>query len=330
MKKLISIGFLILSQLISIAQEKQITSKKSIVKHISFKKNSSENYIKTIPSIKISDLQFADENNDSLIEAGESAFIRFNLSNTGYGLAKNVRLVNSIQSSINPGLEFEREIELGDIFSKKDVQVSITLTGRSDLVSGIIQFRIDILDDDKTNPDPLELEIATKKSLQPNVLVANSAFYVDSAQQIASGKQFYLRTLIQNVGGATATEVQAEFLLPPGCSPVGSSNKFFLDQLKKGEFVEVEFPFMVSNDYNQSMVQIVIVVKEKLDLFPEQKTLILNLLEKLPSKEGIQLVPFEIKNSERNDSILQELYLSPVGKTKNSMIMRVNSAFAPK
>lgn len=330
MKKLISIGILILSQLVSLAQEKQITSMKSIVKHISFQKSSSENYIKTIPAFQISGLQFTDENNDSLIEAGESAFIRFNLSNTGHGLAKNVKLVNSLQSPTNPGLEFEREKEIGDIFSKKNVQVSFAFAGRSGISSGITQFRIDILDDDKTNPDPIELEIATKKSMLPKVLVASSAFYVDSAQQVASGKQFHLRTLIQNVGGETANEVQAEFLLPPGCSPAGSSNKFFLDLLKKGEFVEIEFPFIVSGEYNQSMVQIVIVVKEKLDLFGEQKTVILNLLEKLPSKEGIQLVPFEIKNSERNDSISEESYLSPAGKTNNSMTGRVNPAFAPK
>ncbi len=218
MKRILFVILLLVFQLMSFAQKKYVTYDKSVVKHISFEKNSSDNYIKAIPNFRISNFLFLDENNNQTIEAKEKSFIRFSLLNVGNGMAKKVKLIVSLQTSSITGLEFEREKELGDIYSMREKQVSIAITGRPDLVSGLAQFRIDILDDDETNPDPFELEIPTKKFSQPNVIVASSGFYTDQAVQIEPGKPIYLKTLFQNVGQGTASQVRVEFLLPSGCS----------------------------------------------------------------------------------------------------------------
>ncbi len=293
MKNILTIILLIVFQLISFAQEKYVTSGKSVVKHISFEKNSSDNYIKATPNFRISDFLFVDENNDQTIEAEERSFIRFSLLNVGNGIAKEVKLNVSLQNPSVTGLEFERKKELGDIYSMREKQVSIAVTGRPDLVSGFAQFRIDIQEIDETNPHPLELEIPTKKFSQPNVIVASSGFYTDNAVQIEPGEPITLKTLIQNVGKGTASQVQVEFLLPAGCSPVRFNTIFHVGQLNPGDFVEIEFPFKVNRDFHLNQVQIDVIIKEKYALYGEQKTVELDLLQIPPVREEIQLKPLE-------------------------------------
>ena len=307
MKRILFVILLLVFQLMSFAQKKYVTYDKSVVKHISFEKNSSDNYIKAIPNFRISNFLFLDENNNQTIEAKEKSFIRFSLLNVGNGMAKKVKLIVSLQTSSITGLEFEREKELGDIYSMREKQVSIAITGRPDLVSGLAQFRIDILDDDETNPDPFELEIPTKKFSQPNVIVASSGFYTDQAVQIEPGKPIYLKTLFQNVGEGTASQVRAEFLLPSGCSPVRSRNIFHVGQLNAGEFVEIELPFKVTNEFNLNQVHIDVVVKEKYDLYGERKTIILDLLKIPPVKDEIQLTPLEVIPQSSTNTQLEDL-----------------------
>lgn len=307
MKKIIPVILLLSFPVISFAQEKYVTSGKSVIKHISYMKNSSDNFIKAIPNFRISDFLFMDNNNDQTIEAEEQSFIRFSLLNVGNGRAREVKLNVSLQNPSITGLEFEREKELGDIYSMREKQVSIAVTGRPDLVSGFAQFRIDIQDLDETNPDPFELEIPTKKFSPPNVIVASSGFYTDQAVQIETGNPVYLKTLIQNVGEGTASQVQVEFLLPTGCSPVKSNTVFHVGQLNAGDFVEIEFPFKVTREFQLNQVQIFVVIKEKYELYGERKTIGLDLLKILPDKEEIQLYPLEFIPQDSINTKLDDL-----------------------
>jgi len=277
-----------------LAQEKYSISNKSVIKHISFQKNSSESYIKTIPNFQITNFLFVDDNTDQVIEAEERSFIRFSLLNVGNGMAKDVKLTVSLQNTGITGLEFEKEKELGDIYSMREKQVSIAITGRPDLVSGVAEFRIDILDQDETNPDPLEFEIPTKKFSQPHVIVANSVFFSDSPGLVESGKTVYLNTLIQNVGEGYASRVQAEFLLPSGCSPVRTNNVFHIGQLNCGKYVGIEFPFKISREYTADQIPIDVILTEKYELFSENKTITLDRAVVLPKKEEVKLNPLEI------------------------------------
>lgn len=293
MKKILLI-ILSLLPLGILAQEKYSISNKSVIKHISFQKNSSENYIKAIPNFQTTNFLFVDDNNNQVIEAEERSFIRFSILNVGNGLAKDVKLTVSLQNTGITGLEFEKEKELGDIYSMREKQVSIAITGRPDLVSGVAEFRIDILDQDETNPDPLELEIPTKKFSQPHVIVAKSAFFSDSPGLVESEKTVYLNTLIQNVGEGYASQVQAEFLLPSGCSPVRSNTVFHIGQLDGGKHVEIEFPFKISREYTADKIPIDVILTEKYKLYSENITITLDRAAVLPKKEEVTLNPMEI------------------------------------
>ena len=294
MKRFTSIIIFILFPLVILAQENYTTSGKSVIKHISFQKNSAENYIKAIPNFQISNFLFVDDNNDQTIEAEERSFIRFSLLNVGDGLAKDVKLSVSLQGSSITGLEFEKDKELGDIYSMREKQVSIAITGRPDLVSGVAGFRIDIWDDDQTNPDPFEVEIPTKKFSQPNVVVANSSFCADSPGPVEVGNTIFLKTLIQNVGEGNASQVQVEFILPSYCSPVRSNNLFHIGHLNGGAHVEIEFPFKISRNYEANQIPIDIVLTENYELYAENKTVELDRFNVLPQKKEVKLTPLAL------------------------------------
>lgn len=291
MKKITSFILFCIIPLTVLAQEKFTTSDKSVIKHISFQKNSSENYIKALPIFQMVDFLFLDENNDQVIEAEERSVIRFNLLNVGNGKAQDVTLAVSLKHPDVTGLVYDKEIDLGEIYSMNGKQVSIAVSGKPELVNGVAEFRIDILDQDKTNPDPIELEIPTKRFAPPHVIIANHAFYTDSTAQTELGETIYFKTLVQNIGKGTASQVQAEFVLPS--SPLRSNNIYHIGQLSSGESIEVKFPFIITRDYGLNQFNIAVKLSEKYNLYSENKTIAMDLLKSLPRKE-VNLTPQEV------------------------------------
>jgi len=291
MKKITSLILCCIIPLATLAQEKFTTSDKSVIKHISFQKNSSGNYIKALPNFQMVDFLFLDENNDQAIEAEERSVIRFNLLNVGDGKAQDVTLSVSLKHPDVTGLVFDKDIDLGEIYSMNGKPVSIAVSGKPELVNGVAEFRIEILDQDKTNPDPIELEIPTKRFAAPHVIIASHAFYTDTTAHPELNETIYLKTMVQNIGKGTASQVQVEFILPS--SPVRSNNMYHIGQLSSGESVEVKFPFILTRDYGLNPFNIAIKLSEKYNLYSENKTIALDLLKPLPRKE-VHLTPLEV------------------------------------
>ncbi len=238
MKKITSFILFCIIPLTVLAQEKFTTSDKSVIKHISFQKNSSENYIKALPIFQMVDFLFLDENNDQVIEAEERSVIRFNLLNVGNGKAQDVTLAVSLKHPDVTGLVYDKEIDLGEIYSMNGKQVSIAVSGKPEL-----------------------------------------------------GETIYFKTLVQNIGKGTASQVQAEFVLPS--SPLRSNNIYHIGQLSSGESIEVKFPFIITRDYGLNQFNIAVKLSEKYNLYSENKTIAMDLLKSLPRKE-VNLTPQEV------------------------------------
>ena len=227
------------------------------------------------PNLSVSDVQFADDNNNNRIDANERCKIIFNINNTGKGSAHQLMAKITNSNAAIAGLSFSPSSEIGDIAPGTTKKVEIPLFGDMNLTSAKAQFTISFEEKMGMSPDNVSMEIETKEFIKPIVKIVDYSFLTDNGN-IKLGMPVQLKVLVQNMGQGPAEDVKINFTFPVN---VFNNNEFnqTIGNLEAGASKEVVFEFFANKLYTAPTIPIKIKLSEKYGKFAESKDVAANV-----------------------------------------------------
>jgi hypothetical protein len=261
---------------------------------------------------------FKDSDNDNKIDASENDTIRFELKNTGIGsgkgLAVQVTEINGIA-----GLEFPKEILLGNLEPNKVIQVNIPVKGALGLVNSKANFSFKINEASGFGTDPIEMEILTQAFQAPKLTVVDFKVSSQQSANLMKKKPFDLEILLQNTGQGVATETDAKLIVPMNVYCLSGNEVYQKKTLAPGEQVMISYSLVATNDYNAKTLPFSVKLNEKFGKYAEDKAIMLTMNQAVSGNklilEAINDQPVNIKIGSLSSSVDKNIPM--IGK-KNS------------
>ncbi len=297
----------------------QVISGKSAKKKIDFSTNK-RSVVTQLPDLIIKGEKFVDENENNLINGNENCFINLIVENIGEGNAENVIVKVSTKNTNIVGLDYTENITLGDLQANSGKNVSIAVNGGMDLVEGIAEFFIEVIEDRGFDAYPLEIKIETKPFATPKIIVADAVFSTEDGGLIKLNYPINLKVIVQNIGEGDAKDVVTEFKLPNiNCVFLGEENRFNLGGLKRGETVELEFLFTATRRYTENEIPVLVDLSESIGKYARDTTFNVGLEQRLTAKNevvisGITTTTTEITRASLSSAVDKNI---PMNMTKH-------------
>ncbi|MFO8128338.1 MAG: caspase family protein [Bacteroidales bacterium] len=281
--------FLLFFLIASISVDAQVMSGKSKRKKVSVtpKKESTE-YIRGLPDLIITGERFTDQNGNNFIDAAETCNIMLNVENIGKGTARAVKVQASVKNGRIPGLEYERELSLGDIKPGTSKAVAIPVEGQRDLKNGLVEFQVEVLEERGFDAYPLEMKIESRRFASPKVIVADAAFSMDDGGMVKLNYPIVLEAIVQNIGAGDARDVSVDFILPaPNCFPLSETSSFRFHRLEPGESKKLVFTFTASRRFKGNDIPVKIDLNESFGNYSRDTTLSVRLEQQLTASNEV-------------------------------------------
>lgn len=165
MKTKILILFLLAAVSFTYGQEKVITGKSKVKKLII----PQEKTVKELPNLEIRNKAFTDQNSNNIIDGNEKSMIKFQVYNSGKGLAENVQVKVSLKDQ-NAGIAFDKIITIGNLATKESKDISIPVEADKSVQTGTATFIIEVVE--KNGFDvPFAMAIGTQEFTLPVTIV---------------------------------------------------------------------------------------------------------------------------------------------------------------
>ncbi|MBL7139120.1 MAG: caspase family protein [Bacteroidales bacterium] len=292
MKYVVITGFLIINVLSGMAQEKQVIRGKSSMQFIRAGQERIAKTVKEIPDLVIREEIYSDPNQNNMINANEESEIRFKIENLGEGTAQKVVVKVSLKNNYVPGLSFAREIPVGPIFPSESKDVTIPISGKTDLENAIAEFKIEVREEGGFDAYPLEMKIETHSFEPPDVIVADAKFSTRDGGKLELNQFINLKFAVQNIGRSQAEGIGIRCLLPnEDCVLTGESDHFSFDQLNPGESKEIDFEFVATRRYQLQDIPIRIIIEEKLGKYGQDTTVSVSINQTLLAQNNVIIAP---------------------------------------
>lgn len=238
-------------------------------KNIEF--NSSTQIVeKTLPPLlEVSNIKFSDQNLNDRLDAIENCLITFNIKNIGKGLAKNIKINVSNASNIT-GVEFDKSKQINLIPSGGEDSVQIKLKGNLELSSGNLKLSFTFSEASGFAPDAFDFGIETKEFSKPEIKVIDERI-VSATGKVQRKKPVTLTVLIQNIGQGKGENVKVNFGLPENVFPTSGTTYEYISMIPN-EQKQIDFEFLINDNYLQSTIPVTIKIDEKFGKFASGKT----------------------------------------------------------
>lgn len=243
-------------------------------------------------------LVFKDNDGDNKIDVNENSFIRFELKNTGLGAGLGLTAIVSETNNV-AGINFSKEIALGNLDPGKTIQVEVPISGIMSLPTSKASFSLKIDELNGFGTDPVEMEIPTQAFQSPNLVIVDYKVSSQQASNLTKKKPFDLEILLQNTGQGIATDVGANLILPQNVFCLSGNEKFQKSTLDPGEQVMISYNLITNNDYNSKTLPFSVKLEEKYGKFAEDKAITLTMNQPVSANklivEGAYDRPIAIK-----------------------------------
>ena len=201
--------------------------------------------------------QFADANDNRVIDAGESFSVKFTISNIGKGDAYNVRIRLSEQQGFDTYFEGPRELDGGHIPAGTSKEFTFNYLAKTDLPTTDAKINIYAFEANGFDADPAEIDVATEEFAMPRLEMADYLFTAEEGTSIKLGSNGKLTMALRNAGRVTARNVRLKFTLPSNVFPSGD-NEINVDSIAPGDWVTLEYGFMVNNRFAGDSIAVVV------------------------------------------------------------------------
>lgn len=228
--------------------------------------------------IEPNSLDLADDNGNKRIDAGEMAYLEFELQNRGRGEALDME-VNIAQKTHLQGLDFEPRMRLGRLSAERSRRVRIPIRATEELPSGVVIFEVQVSERNGFGADPIEVEISTHESYKPQLAI-NDYQILSSSRKLVKKVPFDIELLVQNRGRGNAEAVRIRVELPPNVLNLSADDEWYLGELPPGEAQKVSFSLIANDKFEGSSIPLRFVIEESSGRFGTQKALELQMGQK--------------------------------------------------
>lgn len=181
MKTKILILFLLAAVNFTYGQEKVITGKSKVKKLIILQ----EKTVKELPNLEIRNKAFTDQNSNNIIDGNEKSQIKFQVYNSGKGLAENVQVKVSLKDQ-NTGITFDKLITIGNLATKESKDISIPVEADKSVQTGTATFVIEVVDKNGFEV-PFAMAIGTQEFTLP-VTIVEGVKQEEQVQEVISAQ----------------------------------------------------------------------------------------------------------------------------------------------
>ncbi len=158
MKTKILILFLVAA--VSFTYGQEVITGKSKVKKLIIPQ---EKTVKELPNLEIRNKAFTDQNGNNIIDGNEKSFIKFQIYNSGEGLAENVQIKVSLKDPDTKGINFDKIIAVGDLATKQSRDITIHVNADRTVQTGTSTFIIEVVEKNGFDAFPFAYAIGTRE-----------------------------------------------------------------------------------------------------------------------------------------------------------------------
>ncbi len=205
--------------------------------------------------------EFADNNNNRLIDAGEAFSIRFKIENHGEGDAYNVRVRLSEQQGLDQYFEGARELDAGIIPAGAAKEFTMRYIAKRDLPTAQATLNLYAFEANGFDATPVAMNIGTLEYALPRLDVADFQFFATDGSSITRGKNGKLSVALTNQGRTPASNLEIKFTLPENVYAT-EAPELRIDSIGSGEVNIVDFAFVVNNRFDQDSIVVTMQVTE--------------------------------------------------------------------
>jgi len=233
-----------------------------------------------ILNVDESSIRFEDASSNNAIDASEKNYIKFTVSNNGYGDAVNCVARVRIEGTSDDIKT--QNVYLPTIGVGKKVDVTLPLISGINTKDGSVVVSVSVDEPNGFGADPFSLCINTKSFVPPMLKITDYAV-TGTSGTLQKKSMFNLQLLLQNTNYGQAEDVRVSVKFPEGIFVLdGEQNKTYTT-LDAGQSRSLDFSLIANNNYNQSSIPIVVTIKEKHGRYSENKTINLQFNQSLSS-----------------------------------------------
>lgn len=204
MKTKILILFLLAAVSFTYGQEKVITGKSKVKKLII----PQEKTVKELPNLEIRNKAFTDQNSNNIIDGNEKSMIKFQVFNSGKGLAENVQVKVSLKDQ-NTGITFDKLITIGNLATKESKDISIPVEADKSVQTGTATFVIEVVEKNGFEV-PFAMAIGTQEFTLPVTIVEGVRQEEQPQEVISAQPEVTLRGVGDPLKGLNVSGERAE------------------------------------------------------------------------------------------------------------------------
>jgi len=225
---------------------------------------------------------FVDEDGNSVIDADEVCKIVMKLKNIGLGEGRNLTANISATGSTMGITYSSRKIQ--NIATGSTATIEFPLTTDMSTVDGSASFTVFVEEPLGFNSDQYMLKVQTRAFQAPMVEVKDYVATCDNGGKLEKMKPFQLQVLIQNTQYGLAEDVAVTLMYPSNVYNLGGLDKLTIPKLEAGEAKTLTYSLLVNNQYEGSTLPLQIKVKEKFGKYAHDKSITLELNQKLVNR----------------------------------------------
>lgn len=225
---------------------------------------------------------FVDEDGNSVIDADEVCKIVMKLKNIGLGEGRNLT-ANISATGSTTGISYSSR-KIQNIATGSTATIEFPLTTDMSTVDGSASFTVFVEEPLGFNSDQYMLKVQTRAFQAPMVEVKDYVATCDNGGKLEKMKPFQLQVLIQNTQYGLAEDIAVTLMYPSNVYNLGGLDKLTIPKLEAGEAKTLTYSLLVNNQYEGSTLPLQIKVKEKFGKYAHDKSITLELNQKLVNR----------------------------------------------
>jgi WD40 repeat protein len=202
------------------------------------------------PKLSTLNVTLKEDNRNGIIENPEKPVITFTLKNSGKGQAYNVVAKVSTESTI-VGLNFEKEVLIGNLEADKYTSVAIPVYTDSTLETSGGTFTVTITDGNGFAAAPVNVNFQTRGGVSYSYVMVMSSAYSSATGKAEIGAPITLKLKLKNTSSGEARNVKVNYVFPPNVMAVNKLSET-VPVISPGEEKEISVEFYATKEFEKS------------------------------------------------------------------------------
>jgi hypothetical protein len=254
-------------------------------------------FVPPMLSIDNNSSRFTDENQNNILDPYEQAGFTFNIQNSGSGEAMGLKMKIAEKNNL-PGLEYNKDIEIGNIPASSAKSVTIPITGNFNLKESNAVFSIIFSEKNGFEPQPFEITLKTAPFEPPAIKIVDSEGPREN--KVSKGTPFKVVVLLGNLGKGKAAGINITLRSPEYTYLLAGKNFTQVRDLAPGDTAKITYSLVASSMYQNPVLKLDFLVKEKYNAFGDAQVYDFSVAQNI-NYDNLAIKPSEQAAVQRSD-----------------------------